>query len=141
MRVRFGIILAKHGGALPRMVHPFRWGVGGKLGSGRQWMPWITLDDVVAALGYMLDNSSLHGPVNVVSPNPVRNAQFTHELASALHRPAVFPAPAFALRFLLGEMADALLLSSQRAVPVCLEQSGFQFRHPNLSAALASVLS
>ncbi len=138
---RFGVILAKPGGALPKMLTPFKLGVGGKIGSGEQWMSWIALDDVVGILHVALEEGPLRGPVNVVSPQPVRNAEFTQILARILHRPALIPAPAFALRLAFGEMADALLLSSQRVSPARLEEVGYPFRHPNLAGALAAVLS
>jgi uncharacterized protein len=133
---RFGIVLSKSGGALPRMLTPFRLGVGGKLGSGKQWMSWVALDDVVGAIRQAIATSSLRGPVNVVAPNPARNADFTRVLAQVLHRPAIFPAPAFALRLMLGEMADALLLSSQRVVPQTLLDARFSFRFAELKSAL-----
>ncbi len=139
VRARFGIILAKHGGALPRMARPFLWGAAGKIGSGKQWMSWVMLPDVVAILRFALENGAVRGPVNVVSPQPARNAEFTKVLAKTLHRPALFPAPAFALRLLLGEMADELLLSSQRAMPAQLEKLGYCFLHPDLTAALSAV--
>jgi hypothetical protein len=139
VRARFGIILAKHGGALPHMVRPFLWGAGGKIGSGQQWMSWVTLPDVVAILRFALENGAVRGPINVVSPQPVRNAEFTKVLARTLRRPALFPAPAFALRVLLGEMADELLLSSQRALPAQLEKLGYRFLHPDLPGALAAI--
>ena len=139
VRARFGVILAKHGGALPRMVRPFLWGVGGKIGSGEQWMSWVTLQDVVAILRFALESGAVRGPINVVSPQPVRNTEFTKVLAKTLHRPALFPAPAFALRLLLGEMADELLLSSQRAIPAQLEKLGYRFLHPDLPGALAAI--
>ncbi len=139
VRARFGIILAKHGGALPRMVRPFFWGAGGKIGSGKQWMSWVMLRDVVAILRFALENGAARGAINVVSPQPVRNADFTRVLAKTLHRPARFPAPAFALRLLLGEMADELLLSSQRAIPAQLEKLGYRFLYPELAIALAAV--
>ena len=141
VRARFGVILAKHGGAFPKMMRPFQFGVGGKLGSGKQWMSWITLADVVAIVRFLLENGAARGAVNVVSPQAVRNSEFTKELAQALHRPALFPAPAFALRLALGEMADALLLSSQRVQPVQLEQLGYRFLHPNLREALVVMLA
>ncbi|HEY6264318.1 MAG TPA: TIGR01777 family oxidoreductase [Candidatus Acidoferrum sp.] len=137
---RFGIILARDGGALAKMVTPFKLGVGGKLGSGAQWMSWVTLEDVVGILRMAIDKADVRGAVNVVAPKPVQNAEFTKLLASALHRPALFPAPAFALRLALGEMADALLLSSQRVVPLLLERSGYRFLHASLAPALAAVL-
>jgi len=137
---RFGIILAKQGGALPKMMLPFKFGAGGKLGSGKQWMSWVMLEDVVGILKFALENSSVRGAVNVVAPQPVQNAEFTKVLAKAMHRPALFPAPAFALRLALGEMADALLLSSQRVQPQVLETFGYRFLHSELSGALNAVL-
>jgi uncharacterized protein (TIGR01777 family) len=137
--VRFGVILARHGGALPRMLLPFRVGVGGRLGSGKQWMSWLTLDDATGIVRFALENEAVVGPVNAVAPEPVRNADFTRILGKALHRPAIFPAPAFALRLALGEMAEALLLSSQRAVPERLKHYGYRFRHPELPQALHAV--
>jgi len=146
---RFGIILAAHGGALAKMLLPFKLGGGGRLSSGRQWMSWVTLDDVVGSLRFALGSApagdainvaSLRGAMNIVAPQPVRNAEFTKLLAQALHRPALFPAPSFALRLALGEMADALLLSSQRVAPQVLEKSGYSFLHPDLANALVKVL-
>ena len=138
---RFGVILDKKGGALPKMARPFRLGVGGKIGRGQQWMSWVSLQDVIAILRFALENGTVRGPINVVSPEPVRNADFTRTLAKALHRPALFPAPAFALRLMLGEMADALLLSSQRAVPGKLDRLGYSFLHGDLESGLASILT
>jgi uncharacterized protein (TIGR01777 family) len=137
---RFGIILARHGGALPQMMLPFRFFAGGRAGSGQQWMSWISLDDVIEILRLALENSQIRGPINVISPQPVQNAEFTKTLASAMHRPALFPAPAFALRLALGEMADALLLSSQRVLPKKLQRLGYRFLHPDLKSALGTVL-
>ncbi len=137
---RFGIILANEGGALPEMMLPFKFGIGGRIGDGKQWMSWVALEDVVAILRLALITRGLRGPVNVVSPEPVTNAQFAKELASVLHRPALFPAPGFALRLVMGEMADALLLSSQRAVPERLTKVGYQFSDPKLGQALAAIL-
>ena len=139
--MRFGIVLSADGGALPRMLTPFKFGAGGRLGSGKQWMSWIALEDVVRVLRAAMDDASWNGPVNLVAPQPVRNAEFTRVLASVLHRPAIFPAPALALRLALGEMADALLLSSQRVRPECLQQYGFAFRYENLEAALHAVIA
>ncbi len=137
--LRFGVILAAHGGALPRMALPFKMGAGGRLGSGRQWMSWLTLPEAVGMIRFALSNSGLVGPANAVAPKPIQNADFTRILAKALHRPALFPAPAFALRLALGEMADALLLVSQRVKPSKLEQAGYQFAQPELAAALAAI--
>jgi uncharacterized protein (TIGR01777 family) len=140
VRVRFGVILSKDGGAIPQMMRPFQFGVGGRIGTGKQWLSWITLDDAVAILRSALENANVAGALNVVSPQPVTNADFTKLLADALHRPALFRAPAFALRLLLGEMADALLLSSQRVLPAQLQKLNFHFAHPDLTTALASLL-
>jgi uncharacterized protein (TIGR01777 family) len=138
---RFGIILARHGGALAKMMLPFKFGAGGKIGSGRQWMSWVTLQDAVRILRLALENTAVRGPVNVVAPNAAQNSEFTRDLAKAMHRPALFPAPAFALRLALGEMADALLLSSQRVTPQKLRQLGYPFLHSDLPTALSAVLS
>ncbi len=137
---RFGIILTKQGGALAKMMLPFKLGAGGKLGSGKQWMSWVTLEDVVGILKFALENSSARGAVNVVSPQPLQNAEFTKVLAKTMRRPALFPAPAFALRLALGQMADALLLSSQRVTPQKLRQLDYPFLFPDLSGALTTVL-
>jgi uncharacterized protein (TIGR01777 family) len=139
--LRLGIILDAHGGALPRILFPLRLGVGGRLGSGKQWMSWITLDDVVRLMRYAIENISVRGPVNVVSPNPVTNAEFTRIAAAALHRPAFFPVPRFALRLALGEMANALLFSSQRVLPQKLLALQYSFLRPDLRNALDSILS
>jgi uncharacterized protein (TIGR01777 family) len=137
---RFGVILARDGGALPQMMLPFRFFAGGKIGSGQQWMSWISLEDVIEILRLTLENGQVRGPINVISPQPVRNAEFTKTLASAMHRPALFPAPPFALRLALGEMADALLLSSQRVLPKKLEGLDYHFLHADLKGALTSLL-
>src|SRR5215831_6217995 len=137
---RFGIILAQHGGALAKMLLPFKLGVGGSLGSGKQWMSWNTLEDVVGVIRFAIENGAVRGAVNVVAPQPAQNAEFTRVLAKAMHRPALFPAPAFALRLALGEMADALLLSSQRVKPRVLEKLSYRFAHADLSSALMAVL-
>jgi uncharacterized protein (TIGR01777 family) len=133
---RFGIILSKRGGALPRMLLPFRMGVGGRLGTGKQWMSWITLADTVGIIRATLDDARVRGPVNVVTPNPVRNSEFTAALARVLRRPAIFPAPGFALRLVLGDMAQALLLSGQRVLPEKLRSLGYGFKSTDLSGAL-----
>ncbi|MGH9865736.1 MAG: TIGR01777 family oxidoreductase [Candidatus Acidiferrales bacterium] len=137
--LRFGIILAANGGALKRMLPPFRLGVGGRLGNGRQWMSWITLDEVMSIIRFAIESDSIRGPLNTVSPNPVTNSEFTSALASVLHRPALFPVPRAILRLALGEMADALL-ASERAVPQNLQSQLYHFRHPELKEALESVL-
>lgn len=137
---RFGVVLSTRGGALRRMLPPFRLGIAGRLGSGRQWMGWITLDDVVRAVEFLLDET-IAGPVIVSSPNPARNTTFTKALAHALHRPALIPVPATALRVLFGEMALATLLASQRVVPTSLQAHGFEFEHPELEPALRNLVS
>lgn len=135
---RLGVVLAKDGGALPRMVLPMRLGAGGRLGSGRQWMPWVTLRDAVRALEFLLTHE-VSGPFNVVAPDIARNAAFTKALGKQLHRPAVFPAPAFGLRLLLGQAADELLLASQRVTSERLETAGFAFEDERLEGALEHV--
>src|SRR5260370_8913746 len=135
---RFGIILAREGGALPKMLTPFKLGVGGRLGSGNQWMSWVTLEDAVGILRFAIENATVRGAINVVSPQPLQNEKFTRVLAKAMHRPALFPAPAFALRLPLSELPPAPPLSSQRVAPRLLEKLGYRFLHPDLSAALKS---
>lgn len=137
---RIGIVLAKEGGALPKMMLPFKIGVGGRMGSGRQWMSWVTLADTVGSLRFAIENSAVRGAVNIVAPQPMRNAEFTLVLAKTMRRPALFPAPAFALRLALGEMADALLLASQRVAPKKLEKLGYRFLHSELIGALVTLL-
>jgi uncharacterized protein len=137
---RIGVILAREGGALPRMALPIKMFVGGRIGSGKQWLSWISLDDVVGVLRFAIEKNDVRGPINTVSPQPLQNSEFTKILARALHRPAVFPAPAFALRLMLGEVADALLLSSQRVLPQKLQQLGYQFQYQDLVSALAGIL-
>jgi uncharacterized protein (TIGR01777 family) len=138
---RFGVILSSNGGALTQMLTPFKLGLGGRLGSGKQWMSWVALDDVIGILRAALSNEQASGPVNVVAPNPVQNSEFTRVLASVLHRPAIFPAPAFALRLAIGEMADALLLSSQRVQSERSPAAGYAFRYENLEPALHAILA
>lgn len=133
---RFGVVLNPAGGMLGRVLLPFRLGVGGTLGSGRQWVSWIARDDLLGALEFMLFEETLLGPVNAVSPHPVRNAELTRTLGRVLGRPAVVPVPGAALRLLFGEMADEALLAGQRVLPTILLTSGFRFRHPMLEEAL-----
>ncbi|MEZ4413442.1 MAG: TIGR01777 family oxidoreductase [Gemmatimonadales bacterium] len=140
VNLRFGIILAADGGALPRMVKPFLLGAGGPIGNGRQWMSWVAIEDAVRIVLRALEDARMTGPVNAVSPNPVRNTDFADRLGEVLHRPALVPAPAFALRLLFGEMADAALLASQRVAPARLLEGGFEFRYPTLPEALRAVL-
>jgi uncharacterized protein (TIGR01777 family) len=134
--LRTGIVLSSKGGALPKMVRPFKLGAGGMLGSGRQYMSWITLNDLCRAVNHVANNETLVGPVNAVSPTPVTNRAFTSALASVVCRPALIPVPPFALRLALGELADSLMLASTRVVPVKLQESGFRFQDANLSLAL-----
>jgi len=141
VHLRFGIVLSHLGGALPRMLPPFRAGIGGRLGSGRQWMSWVSLDDVLAIVPFVLAHDALDGAVNAVAPHPVTNAEFTRTLARAVHRPAIFPVPAFALKLRYGEMAEGTLLVSQRVVPIRLLAAGFAFRHPTLDSALGAAVN
>lgn len=140
--LRIGVVLSPRGGALATMLPPFRLGAGGRLGSGRQWMPWIHLDDVTAAMAHLLEApaGSLEPVYNLTAPNPATNADFTKALGKALRRPAVFPVPGFGMRLAFGEMAGALLLSGQRVVPRRLLASGFEFRHPEIGPALMDLL-
>jgi uncharacterized protein (TIGR01777 family) len=141
VQIRTGIVLSADGGALGKMLPPFRMGLGGNLGNGRQWMPWIDVGDVIGAIQHLLTAESTSGPVNMVSPNSVRNAEFTKTLAAVLHRPAIFPMPALAARLAFGQMADELLLASQRVEPSKLVSSGYKFQRPDLRSALESILA
>ena len=136
VHLRTGLVLASQGGALAKMLTPFRLGIAGIIGSGRQYMSWISLDDLVAVISNSLSNETLRGPVNAVAPNPVTNYEFTKTLGRVLRRPTLFPMPAFAARLAFGEMADGLLLASTRVEPKRLLDSGFRFRFPELEAAL-----
>ncbi|MGQ0722011.1 MAG: TIGR01777 family oxidoreductase [Candidatus Eiseniibacteriota bacterium] len=138
--LRFGIVLAREGGALAKMLPPFRLGLGGRIGGGRQWMSWVTRDDAVRAALFALEAKDLAGPLNVVAPQPVTNADFTAALGRALGRPTPFPVPAFLLSVLPGGMAKEMLLASQRASPARLTGRGFMFRHARLDAALDGLL-
>ncbi|HTW44575.1 MAG TPA: TIGR01777 family oxidoreductase [Acidobacteriaceae bacterium] len=140
VHLRTGVVLAREDGALKKMLPLFRAGLGGRLGDGRQWMSWIALSDLVRAVRHILATDSLKGPVNLVGPIPVTNAEFTKALGRAVHRPAVLPTPAFALRAALGEMADAALLASTRVIPVKLAESGFHFDFPEIGGALRSLV-
>ena len=140
VQVRFGLVLSRHGGALPKMLPPFRLGVGGNMGNGRQWWSWIDIDDLVGAVQHVIKTETLQGPINVVGPNPLTNAEFTKTLASVLSRPALFPMPAFAARLVFGQMGDELLLASQRVEPAKLLASGYVFQKPILRAALEGIL-
>lgn len=137
--VRFGVVLSPNGGALGQMLPPFRLGLGGRLGHGRQYFPWISREDAVGAIHHVMMND-IQGPVNLVAPDQVTNMEFTRTLGSVLRRPAVAPVPGFVLRALFGSMADELLLASTRAVPSRLIESGYRFRHPDLRGALEAML-
>jgi len=141
INARFGIILDPKSGALAKMLPIFKLGAGGVLGNGRQWMSWITLTDINHAIKHCLEHENISGAVNFVSPEPVTNKEFTHVLAKILKRPAIFPVPALALDLVLGEMAEALLLSSAKVDPKVLKNSGFQFQHVSLEEALRAVLT
>ena len=138
--VRLGMVLSAVGGALPRMLFPFRMGLGGPIGSGRQYVSWVAIRDVVEAVQYILQNDSLSGPINLVSPDPVTNRQFVKALGHALHCPACIPLPAFVVKALFGEMGKELLLSSTRAVPRKLLSAGYVFLHPELGGALKRIV-
>jgi len=138
--LRFGIVLAREGGALPRMARPFRFGVGGRIGNGRQWMSWVAIEDLVAVVLAALSDSAYTGAINVVAPEPARNSDFGKALGRVLHRPALLPAPAFALRLLFGELANAALLASQRVLPGRLSALGFRHQFPSLEPALRHAL-
>jgi uncharacterized protein (TIGR01777 family) len=140
VRVRTGLVLALDGGALPQMLPPFKVGAGGPVGSGLQYWPWIHRDDWLGMVQWMLRNDRVVGAVNATAPEPVQNAEFAHALGRALHRPSFMPTPAFALRLLLGEMADALLLSGQRAIPAKADALGYSFKYRRLETALAAIV-
>jgi hypothetical protein len=141
VNLRIGLVLSAKGGALGKMLAPFKLGLGGRMGSGRQWLSWIHVDDIVSGIHHAMRTESLAGPVNLVAPNPVRNAEFTMVLASVLRRPALFPVPEFALRLVFGKQAaDEMLLSSQRVEPGKLLASGYEFRFRELRAALEDLV-
>jgi len=140
VHLRFGMILSPRGGALAKMLTPFRLGGGGIIGNGRQYWSWVMLDDVVRAILFAVERDQLVGPVNVVSPQPVTNREFTQTLGGVLHCPTVLPMPAAVARLALGEMADELLLASTRVLPAALTRAGFQFQHPELKEAFHALL-
>jgi uncharacterized protein (TIGR01777 family) len=139
--LRSGVVLSARGGALAAQLRLFRLGLGGRLGSGRQWLSWITLTDEIAAIRFLLTAEAVHGPVNLTSPEPVTNAAFTRALSSALHRPAVLPLPAVALRAAVGGFADEGILVSQRVTPRVLTAAGFTFSHPSIDTAMDAVVT
>ncbi len=140
VHMRFGMVASPTGRALKQMLLPFKLGLGGRLGSGGQYMSWISLDDVVGAIEHALVTDSLAGPVNTVAPDSITNAEFTKALGAVLHRPTIFPVPEFMLRTLLGEMAEEVLLCSQRVEPARLLATGYQFKHPELKSGLEAML-
>jgi len=141
VNIRTGMVLSQSGGGLKKMLLPFTLGLGGILGDGNQYMSWISINDVVGAIEYLITDDTIHGPVNLVSPTPVTNSVFTKTLGSVLHRPTILPMPAFAARIVFGDMADELLLASTRVVPKKLIDSGYRFCHPHLGDALRQLLT
>ncbi len=138
--IRTGMVLGLHGGALPRLMTPFRFFLGGRIGSGKQWISWISLEDEVRAIRFLIENPSLRGSFNLTSPHPVTMKQFVRILGKVLHRPAWTVLPGFAVRLALGQMADEVLLASQRAIPRRLIDAGFEFRHPELKTAFEAII-
>jgi uncharacterized protein len=139
-QIRLGVVMSPDGGALQKMLLPFHLGLGGRLGTGRQWWSWVSIRDVVEVIHHVLKDDSLQGPINTVAPNPVTNAEFTSTLASVLHRPAIFPMPTFIVGLIFGEMGEELFLASQRVQPAKLAASGYQFQYPELRKALEDIL-
>lgn len=140
VQLRIGIVLSKDGGALAQMLTPFKFGLGGTVGSGKQWMSWIALEDIVRIFNFALESENLSGAVNTVAPNPATNEEFTDTLGAVVHRPTFLPLPAFAVNLAFGEMGDALLLDSTRVIPKKLEEAGFTFDYPDLKAALEQAI-
>lgn len=140
VHIRTGVVLSTHGGMLKQMLLPFKLGVGGIVGNGKQYLSVVSIDEITDMIRFLLEDSALTGPVNLVSPTPVTNAEFTRALSKILHRPALFPLPAFAARIMFGEMADALLLSSARVIPTRLIDAGYKFNSDNLQTTLKSLL-
>jgi hypothetical protein len=140
VHLRFGMIVSPTGRALKQMLLPFKLGLGGRLGSGRHYLSWISLDDVLGVIQFALATDSLAGPVNTVAPDSITNAEFTRTLGTVLHRPTIFPVPEFVLRLMLGQMAEEVLLCSQRVEPARLLASNYQFKHPRLRPALEELL-
>jgi uncharacterized protein (TIGR01777 family) len=138
--LRTGIVLGKNGGALEKMLPPFKWGLGGKIGSGKQWMSWIHLEDLIGIISYCIDQKSLKGPVNCTAPNPVTNEFFTTALGKTIKRPTIFNVPAIIIKLLMGEMGEELLLAGKRVLPSKLEQAGFHFKFKRIEAALSDIL-
>jgi len=139
--LRTGIVLTKEGGALGTMLTPFKLGVGGVIGSGKQWMSWISMEDHIAVINYVIENENIRGAVNSVSPNPVTNEEFTKTLGDVLYRPTFLPLPEFAVSMVFGEMGDALLLASTKVLPKRLEDAGFHFKYPQLKPAIENAIA
>jgi uncharacterized protein len=140
VRTRTGLVLAKQGGLLQRLLLPFKLAIGGRLGSGKQYMSWIALDDDLAAIVHVLNDESISGPVNLTAPNPVRNSEFTESLGRAVHRPTILPTPMFGLKIVYGDELVETLLGSQRVSSAKLQATGFEFAHPDLDEALDAIL-
>ena len=139
--IRLGIVLGAHGGVIPRLVPPFRFFVGGHPGSGKQWLPWIHVQDVIGVIRFLVENANCKGPFNVTAPEPILSKNFYDLLGNTMHRPAICPMPAFFLKLMLGEMASELLLPSQRAIPKKLFEAGYKFKFPDLPAAFEDILN
>lgn len=139
--LRTGIVLSKDGGALGTMLTPFKLGVGGVVGSGKQWMSWISMEDEIAIINFVIENENIRGAVNAVSPNPVTNQEFTKTLGEVLYRPTFLPLPEFAVSMVFGEMGDALLLASTKVIPKRLTDAGFEFKQPELKAAIEKAVA
>lgn len=140
VKLRTGVVLSKKGGALAKMLLPFKLGLGGVIGSGKQWMSWIALEDLVGIVQHVIEDEAIRGPVNAVTPKAVTNYEFTKTLGKVLNRPTIFPLPAFVAKFLLGEMADEMLLSSTRVNPAVLSMTGYSFLYPDLEGAFEHIL-
>lgn len=140
VNLRFGVVLGKEGGSLAKMMPAFKMGMGGPLGDGQQWISWVSIEDAVRAVEFALNDENLSGPVNVVSPHPVRNKEFAHAIGHALHRPEVVPVPKRMLKFMFGEMAEETLLASTKVLPHKLQMEEFHFTHPDLHMALEAIL-
>jgi len=138
--IRLGVVLGAHGGVMSRLIPPFRFFVGGHPGSGRQWLPWVHIDDVVGVVRFLIERADCEGPFNVTTPKPIRSKDFYNLLGKAMHRPAFLPMPALALKLALGEMASELLLPSTKVVPKRLPEAGYEFRFPDLAAAFSDIL-
>lgn len=138
--LRTGIVLGKKGGALSKMLPPFKFGLGGPMGSGKQWMSWIHMDDIIGIIRYAVENESVSGAINGTAPSPVTNKTFSSILGQVLKRPAFIPMPAFVMKLMMGEMAEELLLSGQRVVPEKISEAGYQFKYPELKSALKNIL-